>query len=288
MFKGIFIGDAYGAGFEFKNSMLVHNDGQQYYNHPTHMASDGSENSLRAGQYTDDTQMSIAVAETLLGDTLEQIDFANSFVDTFKRDPRKGYASGFYHFLMSTSTGEEFIKNIRPNSEKNGSAMRSVPLGVIRNIDELKRIATIQASLTHATHHGINASILVALMAHYMIYNLGEKKDLPDFLSSHFPEYDFKSTWNCRVPCHGISTVLAVNTVIQQTDSMLDTFIKSVAFGGDTDSVASIAGGIQDLYLNKVDDIPQKLIDDAENTNYGLDYCLDLEKKLFKKYKIDR
>lgn len=288
MFKGIQIGDAYGAGFEFKNSMLIHNDGQKYYDHPTHMASDGSNNSLRAGQYTDDTQMSIAVTETLLGDSYESIDFANSFINSFKRDPRKGYASGFYHFLMSTESGEEFIKNIRPNSEKNGAAMRSVPLGVIKDIDNLKKIATTQAALTHSTHHGINSSIIVGLMSHYMIYNLGEKKNLPDFLESHFPEYDFKSTWTCRVPCHGISTALAVNTVLQQTDSMLETFLKSVAFGGDTDSVASIAGGIQDLYINKVDDIPQKLIDDAENTNYGLDYCMELEKKLFEKYDIVR
>lgn len=41
MLVEIAIGDAYGAGFEFKNSMLVNNKLDVYYSHPTHMASDG-------------------------------------------------------------------------------------------------------------------------------------------------------------------------------------------------------------------------------------------------------
>jgi ADP-ribosylglycohydrolase len=89
MFKGIIIGDAYGAGFEFNESM------------PTNMASDGSGNSLRSGQYTDDTQMSIAVAETLLGGDYSKLAFATKFTEVFHRDPRVGYAKGFYNFLLS-------------------------------------------------------------------------------------------------------------------------------------------------------------------------------------------
>jgi len=122
MFKGIIIGDAYGAGFEFKESMLQYNDGQQYYNHPTHMASDGSGDSLKAGMYTDDTQMSIAVAETLLTGDYSKLSFANKFTECFHRDPRKGYAKGFYGFLMTHHTGEKFIQDIRPDSDKNGAA----------------------------------------------------------------------------------------------------------------------------------------------------------------------
>lgn len=286
MFKGILIGDAYGAGFEFKNSMLVHNDGKKFYNHPTHMASDGSGNSLRAGQYTDDTQMSIAVAETLIEGDLSKEAFAEKFVECFKRDPRKGYAKGFYNFLLAQADGSSFIKNIRPDSEKNGAAMRSVPLGVIRNISKLKEVCSIQAALTHNTKFGIDSSIIVALMSNYFLYDRGPKDELLDYLKSHFPEYPFEKEWTKPVPCHGISTALAVFTVIMSTNSLNETMIKSVSFGGDTDSVASIACGIQECNKNHISDFKQKLLDTCEQGNYGLDYCEKIENKLLSKYNM--
>lgn len=286
MFKGILIGDAYGAGFEFKNSMLIHNDGKQFYNHPTHMASDGSSNSLRSGMYTDDTQMSIAVAETIIEGDFSKEAFAEKFVECFKRDPRKGYANGFYNFLLGQADGSSFIKNIRPDSEKNGAAMRSVPLGFIKNISKLKEVCSTQAALTHNTKYGIDSSIIVALMSNYFLYDRGPKNELLDYLKSYFPEYNFEKEWTKPVPCHGISTVLAVFTSIMSTNSLNETMIKAVSFGGDTDSVASIACGIQECNKNHVSDFKQKLLDTCEQGNYGLNYCKELEKKLLSMYNI--
>lgn len=284
MFKSILIGDAYGAAFEFKNSMLKYNNGKQFYDHPTHMASDGSTNSLRKGQYTDDTQMSIAVAETLLDNDYSKEAFANKFVECFKRDPRKGYAKGFYNFLLKQSSGETFIKNIRPDSEKNGAAMRSVPLGLIENISKLKETCTSQASLTHNTKVGIDSSIIVALLSNYFLYNRGPKNELLDYIKSYYPEYPFEKEWTKPVQCHGIATVLAVFTAVMSTDSLNETLIKAVSFGGDTDSVASIACGIQECYTNHIDDFNNNLLITCEQGNYGLNYCLSLEDKLFWKF----
>ena len=121
------IGDAYGAGFEYAKKPFIreHNNLQNYYQHPKHKT-------LKPGSYTDDTQMSIAIAESLL----EEEEWtppiiANKFIEVFKRDEREGYAHNFYNFLKITKTGKEFLENIRPYSEKNGAAMRSVPLGYL-------------------------------------------------------------------------------------------------------------------------------------------------------------
>lgn len=284
MLPEIMIGDAYGAGFEFKNSMLVHNDFKQFYNHPTHMASDGSGNSLRAGQYTDDTQMSIAVSEVLLGDNWTKEAFADSFVNCFRRDIRCGYAKGFFNFLLSTPNGTEFIKNIKPTSEKNGAAMRSVPLGYIKSISKLKEVAEIQAKLTHDTEHGINSSILVALASNYFIYDRGPKDELTDWLKSNFPQYPLEATWTKPVPCHGISTFLAVLTILRRTNSLSEAIKQAVAFGGDTDSTASIAAGILSCNKDVINDIPEYFFTNVENTNYGLDYTRELDRKLKAKF----
>ncbi|MEH2334987.1 ADP-ribosylglycohydrolase family protein [Nostoc sp.] len=85
--------DAYGAGFEYANEMIVNNDLSRYVEHPRFR--------FIPGTYTDDTQMSIAIAEVIVAQaawTLEVL--ADSFVRAFKRDPREGYARNFYHFLV--------------------------------------------------------------------------------------------------------------------------------------------------------------------------------------------
>jgi ADP-ribosylglycohydrolase len=82
MLLEIAIGDAYGAGFEFSaREKIVHgNTLARYLPHDL---------GIEAGHYTDDTQMSIAVSETLLGASeLTSDAFADAFVRCFKRDPR--------------------------------------------------------------------------------------------------------------------------------------------------------------------------------------------------------
>jgi ADP-ribosyl-[dinitrogen reductase] hydrolase len=79
------VGDAYGAGFEYvdQSAVWAGNDLSRYVAHPRHRIAPGS--------YTDDTQMSLAVAEAIVDDlawTPEAL--AAKFVQVFKRDPREG------------------------------------------------------------------------------------------------------------------------------------------------------------------------------------------------------
>ncbi|MEO3707033.1 ADP-ribosylglycohydrolase family protein [Trichormus azollae] len=82
------IGDAYGAGFEYANEMIFANDLSPYIKHPRHQ--------LIPGSYTDDTQMSIGIAESIVSQALWAPEvLAENFFNAFKRDPREGYASRF-------------------------------------------------------------------------------------------------------------------------------------------------------------------------------------------------
>ena len=96
------IGDAYGAGFEFRNRAYVKafNRVDHYGRQPLSIN--------RSGRYTDDTQMSIAIAEVLVaGDAWTPQVVADSFVRAFKRDPRVGYAPRFHRFLEGVRDGED-------------------------------------------------------------------------------------------------------------------------------------------------------------------------------------
>ena len=52
------IADAYGAGFEYANEAIANNDLSRYVEHPRFR--------LNPSSYTDDTQMSIAIAEVIV------------------------------------------------------------------------------------------------------------------------------------------------------------------------------------------------------------------------------
>ncbi|WP_234017054.1 ADP-ribosylglycohydrolase family protein [Nostoc sp. 'Lobaria pulmonaria (5183) cyanobiont'] len=150
------IADAYGAGFEYADEAIANNDLSRYVEHPRFP--------LNPGSYTDDTQMSIAIAEVIVAQAAwTPVVLADSFVRAFKRDHREGYARKFYHFLLEIQDGEEFLTKINPESDKSGGAMRAAPIGIYPTPAKVIEAATIQAAITHNTPDGINAAVAAAL-----------------------------------------------------------------------------------------------------------------------------
>jgi ADP-ribosyl-[dinitrogen reductase] hydrolase len=186
------VGDAYGAGFEYVSPALVraHNDLSGYRTHPRH--------AIPAGNYTDDTQMSLAIAEALVeGADWTPLTLASRFVEVYRRDPREGYASRFHDFLERVTSGEQFLAGIRPASDKSGAAMRACPVGVLPDLAEVLARTRVQAAITHDTPDGIAAACAAALMPHYFLYRLGPRADLGRFLADHVPG-DWATSWSGR------------------------------------------------------------------------------------------
>ena len=249
----IAIGDAYGAGFEFVEEDIIkkYNKLESYY--------DSRIDNIRAGQYTDDTQMSLAIAELLIDEVeWEKENITKYFLNVFDRDKRQGYAKGFYNFLIENNDVESFLNNINPESVRNGAAMRSVPLSYIKNKEELKEKAKIQASITHNTHEGIVSSQSVALIGHYFLYENINKHEIRDKLLMEIKEI-YRTDKTDRVACDAIDTVDAVLTVLLKSNTFSEILINSIELGGDTDSVASIALGLASLSNQFTNDLPEFL-----------------------------
>lgn len=266
------IGDAYGAGFEYADEMSAYNDLSQYYSHPRHR--------LIPGSYTDDTQMSIAIAEVIVAQlpwTPEVL--ADSFVKTFKRDLREGYASRFYQFLVEVKDGEEFLNRIRPDSDKSGAAMRAAPIGIYSTPEKVIEAATIQAAITHNTPDGIDAAVAAALMSHYFIYRLGPKRKLGQFLEGYVSG-NWSKPWQGTVKSKGWMSVRAAITAVMRNDSISELLQDCIAFTGDVDTVAAIALAAGSCSEEISQDIPSHLITGLENGLYGRDYLIKLDKQL--------
>jgi ADP-ribosylglycohydrolase len=266
------VGDAYGAGFEYADEMIVHNDLSRYVQHPRH--------SINPGCYTDDTQMSIAIAETIVsGATWKPEVLASNFVTAFKRDSREGYAGRFYQFLREITDGSEFLEKMHPTSSKSGAAMRAAPIGIYPTPEKVIEAATIQAAITHNTSDGINAAVAAALMSHYFLYKLGEKQQLGNFITSFVPG-EWSIPWQGQVKTYGWMCVRAAITAVMRNDSMSSLLQDCIAFTGDVDTVATIALGAASCSEEIQQDIPSHLIDGLENGTYGRDYLIALDKRL--------
>jgi ADP-ribosyl-[dinitrogen reductase] hydrolase len=268
------IGDAYGAGFEYADTKLIlaHNNLSGYVQHPRH--------GILPGAYTDDTQMSLAIAEALVsGEAWTAENLAGRFVAVFRRDPREGYASRFYDFLMSVRDGPQFLAEIRPDSDKSGAAMRAAPLGACGSIDEVLEKAEIQAAITHNTVDGINAARAAALMAHYFIYRLGGKAGLGRFIESRVAG-EWASPWKGKVGAKGWMSVRAAITAVMRNRRMSDLLIDCINFAGDVDTVATIALAAASCSEEVEQDLPPVLIENLENGAFGRDYLISLNQAL--------
>jgi ADP-ribosyl-[dinitrogen reductase] hydrolase len=268
------IGDAYGASFEYAADRIVReqNTLSGYIQHPRH--------GIKPGCYTDDTQMSVAVAEAIVaGDPWTSEMLAQRFVTVFKRDPREGYAGNFYAFLQEVQDGTEFLARIRPESDKSGAAMRACPIGVYPSLPEVIHRSTFQAAITHNTPGGIDAAVAAALMTHYFLYGLGPKSNLGTFLAAHVPG-PWTTPWKGKVGAKGMESVHAAVSAVMAHHSLSELLRACVALTGDVDTVATIALAAGACSVEMTQDLPAQLIEGLENDTFGRNYLKDLDKRL--------
>lgn len=278
MFIEIAVGDAYGYKFEFSPYEKIEefNSGDKY---PSH-----GDIRTKIGRYSDDTQMSIAIAEMLLNDVeFTPLNCANAFVDVFHRDVRSGYAGRFRGLMFTCKTGAELLSKIEPVSVRNGAAMRSVPLGLIPDEKEMLLAAETQACVTHNTPEGIISSQIIALVAHHLIYKKIPLDKIPE-LTKDVLGFTINTEWNDFVRCDAIDTAHAVLAMLLKVRNMHELLVNCVNLGGDVDSVASIALGLASLSPEYENNIATDLVSALENGYYGFDFLMELEAKLKAKY----
>jgi len=295
MFVEAALGDAYGAGFEYADLVIVatENDGKHYRKHR-----------VPAGHYTDDTQMAIALAMAMIRansgkntwQDLTSVDVADQFVAQFMADPRLGYSQGLYDILRETVTalakvkkgsgGMEFLRRVKPHSAKSGGAMRAWPCGLLPTLEEAVDCAIFQAGITHATREGLDAAAAVAAFV-WCARQGYEGETILDTLNAVAPGYLWNIPWTGAVGSSGIAAVKAAVTAVCNLDpdqpitmSMLDILKASVAFTGDVDTVACIALAGASVHSGIVNDLPESLYKGLERGNYGIEFLKSLDERM--------
>lgn len=204
--------------------------------------------------FTDDTVMTVAVAEGLLnGGT------ADNFVDAMKKFgrlfPKAGYGGYFKGWLRSDSQAPY-------NSWGNGSAMRVSPVGWwFNSLEEVEAGAETSAAVTHNHPEGIKGAQATA-GAIFLARNGASKTDIKDYVIQRYG-YDLHRTLDAIRPhyefnesCQG--SVPEALIAFLESDGFEDAIRNAISIGGDSDTIAAIAGGIAEAAYGIPDEIASR------------------------------
>ena len=198
-------------------------------------------------RFTDDTVLTVAIAEAILS----QRPYLESVRKIGRRHPNAGYGGMFINWLFSPDP--------RPyNSWGNGAAMRVSPVGfAFASEDEVLRQAEATASITHNHPESIKGAQATAL-AIFLARTERDQGRLKSRLMASFA-YDLdrnldeiRPTYSFDVSCQGTvpEAIIAVLGSISYEDAVRD----AVSLGGDSDTLACIAGGIAEALYGGVPD----------------------------------
>ena len=196
-------------------------------------------------RFTDDTVLTLATAQVLM----KGLDYAAVYRNFGRAYPRAGYGGTFLNWLMTD--------NAPPyNSWGNGSAMRVSPVGFARDsVADVLREAEKSAAVTHNHPEGIKGAQATAL-AIFMSRKGYTKDNIRRAISERFGYHLNQSIEAIRpayffdVSCQG--SVPQAIIAFLQSDDVESAIRLAVSLGGDSDTLACIAGAIAHAYYNEM------------------------------------
>ena len=196
-------------------------------------------------RYTDDSVLTVAVAKAILTDG----DYRKAVLEFGRRYPNAGYGGFFMNWLNSPDP--------KPyNSWGNGSAMRASPVGfAFDTVEDVLREAQRSAEFTHDHPEGIKGAQATALAV--FLARTEWDKDLVRFEVSTRFGYDLERTDDEIRPEYGFDescqrTVPEAIVAFLDSYSYEDAIRNAISLGGDSDTLACIAGGIAEAYYGSV------------------------------------
>jgi ADP-ribosyl-[dinitrogen reductase] hydrolase len=158
--------------------------------------------------------------------------------------------------------------------------MRVSPIGLYADLNEVLRLAKLQASVTHDTPAGHMSASAIAAMVHYFVYRLGPVKNLGTWLEEKVPGFAWSEGWNEWVSVQGIPcAAAAITAVMCSPPSMTLVLHNAVAVGGDVDTVAAMAM-FSAAAAGFTKDLNPALYENLEGGAYGYDYLKRLDAAL--------
>ena len=232
---GAILGDIIGSPYEFDHNNI------KTKNFPLFS---------RNSQFTDDTVMTIAIAEAILYADGDLDDLADEAVASMQKlgrlYPYAGYGARFVGWVHSD--------NPKPyNSLGNGAAMRVSPVAwAFDDMETVRKAARAVTAVTHNHPEGIKGAEATAA-AIFMARKGASKAEIKAYIESEFG-YDLSRTCDEIRPTYRhdetcMRTVPEAFAAFLEGESFEDVIRNAVSLGGDSDTLTAIAGSIAEGFF---------------------------------------
>ena len=212
--------------------------------------------------FTDDTVMTVAVAEAFLGAPDDDTEIRYRLIKAMqrygRRYPHAGYGLRFSRWLDA--------RHPQPyNSWGNGSAMRVSPVAwLYQDLETVRSMARLSAEVTHNHPEGIKGAEATA-SAIFLARTEKTKAEIKAYIEENF-HYDLSRTCDEIRPgyrhvesCQ--ETVPEAITAFLEGESFEDVIRTAVSLGGDCDTLTCIAGSIAEGFYG----VPEELKAECRN-----------------------
>ncbi len=240
---GAIIGDVVGSRFEFHNHL-----------------SKEFEFLTPGCTFTDDTVMTCAVAQGLMDSKEDFSDLSEKTVEAMQRIgqqfPYCGYGARFINWMFSDDPQPY-------NSCGNGSAMRVSAVGfAARDVEEAKKLSAAVTCISHNHPEGMKGAEATAVAI--VMARQGKTKDeirrvMETYYDLSMTVDDYREEWqgHGKEICQ-VSLPQALVCFFEGKDYE-DVIRNCISIGGDSDTIAAIAGGIAEAYYGVPEDFKQEI-----------------------------
>ena len=265
---GAIIGDISGSRFEWENIKSKDFELLTYRCHPT-----------------DDSNMTLAVAQAVLqchGDWGRLSELVITSMRELGHKYPRGYGGRFKQWLL-TDDPQPY------GSWGNGSAMRVSPCAWAANsMEEALQLSDAVTEVTHNHPEGMKGARAITA-AIFMARQGASMLEIRDHIHKQYYPLDFtldqiRPTYEFDVSCQG-SVPQAIEAFLEST-SFEDAIRNAISIGGDSDTIAAMAGSIAEAYYGIPAEIRNHVLTFLDETQLGIlnafesAYGIALEKKV--------
>lgn len=240
-------------------------------------------------RWTDDTHMALTLGEVLrdTGGVLDSQQLGDAFAAAYADQPWRGYGAGPPQVFALASRGVPYVEAAGSlfggsGSFGNGAAMRVTPVALVArsDLDRAAALAETQARVTHTHPEAVDAAVFVATAVCALAEAGDDARSRRSVLAAttgRLPTGALRAAvWDVldadeagedvAAVAQRIGTGVAARESIPAAVAALlaghdvrSTLITAVCLGGDTDTIAAMAGAMAGA-LYGASDIPKRLI----------------------------
>ncbi len=247
-FYGVAVGDALGGTTEFMTRQEV----KQTYGWLSEMVGGGVWR-LAPGEVTDDTQMTLCVAEGILSHPGYPEDpIGKQFLQWFASKPKD--VGMIIRAVLASYNGDwygtaKLVHEQMGQSAGNGSLMRCLPVALAyAKSAEMERVTRLQSEMTHYDELCAEACLLYNRMARRLLHEEPLLASIHAETSGTMYEGDLGAEPDCPASGFVVHTFRWVLHLLATSGTFEEVVQKAANLGNDSDTIGAIAGGLAGVH----------------------------------------